>query len=151
MAEPIRPNVLGKIIRNIHTVCSCLSWLYTYHQYVVDSCDPFTHILPCCFLLSNSEGYRESTHGVHYSWEVFHLALCVNCWFLWPLSLAWFNCNPRMCICKLQRVGGITYPFPNFTGCTVEVWAWITTILSHFTGYAISYPCLHAMIKIKQC
>ena len=34
----------------------------------------------------------------------------------------------------------ITYPFPNFNGCTVEIWEWINNFISHFTGHVITYP-----------
>ena len=36
----------------------------------------------------------------------------------------------------------ITFPFPNFNGCTVEVWEWISNFISHFTEHVITYPCL---------
>ena len=26
----------------------------------------------------------------------------------------------------------ITYPFPNFNGAAVEVWGWISDVISHF-------------------
>ena len=35
----------------------------------------------------------------------------------------------------------ITYPFPNFSGFTVEVWEWISYFISHSILYVISYPC----------
>ena len=35
----------------------------------------------------------------------------------------------------------ITYPFPNFNGCTIEVWKWISHFIPHFTGHVITYPC----------
>ena len=35
----------------------------------------------------------------------------------------------------------ITFPFPNFNGCTVEVWEWISNYIPHFTGHVITYPC----------
>ena len=35
----------------------------------------------------------------------------------------------------------ITYPFPNFNGCTVEVWERISNFIPHFTGHVITYPC----------
>ena len=35
----------------------------------------------------------------------------------------------------------ITYPFPNFNGCAVEVWEWISNFITHFTGHVITYPC----------
>ena len=28
----------------------------------------------------------------------------------------------------------ITYPFPSFNGCTVEVWEWINNFILHFNG-----------------
>ena len=34
----------------------------------------------------------------------------------------------------------ITYPFPNFNGCTVEVLEWISYFILHFTGRVITYP-----------
>ena len=35
----------------------------------------------------------------------------------------------------------ITYPFPNFNGCTVEVWEWIINFMPHIIMYVITYPC----------
>ena len=32
----------------------------------------------------------------------------------------------------------ITYPFPNFNGCTVEVWEWINNFIPLFTGHVIT-------------
>ena len=40
--------------------------------------------------------------------------------------------------CKLWYE--IIYPFPNFNGCTVEVWKWISNFISHFAGHVITYP-----------
>ena len=37
--------------------------------------------------------------------------------------------------------GEITYPFPDFNGCTVEVWEWISNFIPHFTEHVITYPC----------
>ena len=34
----------------------------------------------------------------------------------------------------------ITYPFPNFNGCTIEVWAWISNFIPHFIMGVITYP-----------
>ena len=33
----------------------------------------------------------------------------------------------------------ITYSFPNFNSCTVEVWEWISNFTPHFTGHVITY------------
>ena len=35
----------------------------------------------------------------------------------------------------------IMYPFPNFNGCTVEVWVWIRNSISHYIINMITYPC----------
>ena len=35
----------------------------------------------------------------------------------------------------------ITYPFPNFNSCTVEVWEWISNFIPCFPGHVITYPC----------
>ena len=35
----------------------------------------------------------------------------------------------------------ITYPFPNFTSCTVEVWEWMSNFMPHFKVDVITYPC----------
>ena len=35
---------------------------------------------------------------------------------------------------------GITYHFPNFSGCTVEVWQWISNFIPHFIMGVITYP-----------
>ena len=37
--------------------------------------------------------------------------------------------------------GEITYPFPNFNGCTIEVWEWINNFIPHSTGHVITFPC----------
>ena len=39
-------------------------------------------------------------------------------------------------------MGKITYPFPNFKGCTVEAWQWIDNFNQHFTR-VITYPSLN--------
>ena len=35
----------------------------------------------------------------------------------------------------------MTYPIPNFNGCTVEVWDWMNNFIPHFTMTVITYPC----------
>ena len=42
--------------------------------------------------------------------------------------------------CKVQ--GEITYPFPNFNGCTVEVWEWICIFYSTLYNDCIYLPML---------
>ena len=43
--------------------------------------------------------------------------------------------------------GGITYPFPNFNGYTVEVWEWMNKFIPHFTLLV----WLFDGIKVKPC
>ena len=35
----------------------------------------------------------------------------------------------------------ITHPFPNFNGCTVEVWEWISNFIPHFTWRMVVNAC----------
>ena len=35
----------------------------------------------------------------------------------------------------------ITYPFPNFDGCNVRVWEWISNFIPQFIMDVITYPC----------
>ena len=35
----------------------------------------------------------------------------------------------------------IIFPFPNFNGCTVEVWEWISNSIPHFKRHVITYAC----------
>ena len=62
------------------------------------------------------------------TWE---LSVSVLFCYPGPLLLTWINCNP---IIHYKMWDEITYPFPNFNGCTVEVWEWISNIIPHFTG-----------------
>ena len=34
----------------------------------------------------------------------------------------------------------INYPFPNISGCTIEVWEWMSSFISHFEKDIIFYP-----------
>ena len=60
------------------------------------------------------------------------------------LSLTQFNVNLNMT--KKKNIhykvwDEITYALPNFIGCTVEVWEWISNLIQHFAEHVISYPC----------
>ena len=35
----------------------------------------------------------------------------------------------------------INYPYPNFNGCTIEVWEWISNFIPHYTRCVITCPC----------
>ena len=52
------------------------------------------------------------------------------------LFLAWISNHMP---CKVQDE--ITYPFPNFSGCIVEVWEWRSNFILHFITDVITYPC----------
>ena len=58
------------------------------------------------------------------------------------LLLTWIN------PIRYKVWAGITYPFPNFNGCTIEVWEWINNFSLQFTGHVITYPWWD---KIKPC
>ena len=38
-------------------------------------------------------------------------------------------------------LGEITYPFPNSSGATVEIWEWISNFITHYMMYVITYQC----------
>ena len=57
------------------------------------------------------------------------------CWYGSTSILAWINNN------EPHKVWNeITYPFPNFNGCTSEVWEWIRNSTSYFKMDVITYP-----------
>ena len=35
----------------------------------------------------------------------------------------------------------ITYPFPNLSGCAVEVWEWMRNFIPHFIVGVFIFPC----------
>ena len=43
----------------------------------------------------------------------------------------------------------ITYPFPYFNGCTVEIWEWISNFIPRFTELENIYSCI--VIKVEAC
>ena len=49
----------------------------------------------------------------------------------WSLLLTWINVNPAWISNYIHYTvwDEITYPFPNFNGCTVEVWKWISNVI----------------------
>ena len=53
----------------------------------------------------------------------------------WTLIPAWVS---KHAPCKVWDE--ITHPFPNFDGCTVEVWGWIRNFTPHFIVEVITYP-----------
>ena len=67
----------------------------------------------------------------------------VSVTFQRPLLLAWFNLIPAWIsgYTHYKVCNEITYPFPDFNRCTVEVWEWISNFIPHFTLHVITYPC----------
>ena len=57
--------------------------------------------------------------------------------------LTCINFNPNMdkSLHPLKTWDEIIYAFPNFHGCSVEVWEWISNFIPHFTRHAITCPC----------
>ena len=56
--------------------------------------------------------------------------------------LSWqFNINLSMEYIHYKVWDKITYQFPNFTSATIEVWEWISNVISHLSGRMIIYPC----------
>ena len=39
-----------------------------------------------------------------------------------------------------NMLGQITYPFPNFNRCTIEVWEWTSNMILNFTMGVINHP-----------
>ena len=69
-------------------------------------------------------------HGCRYSNDLQRHDSNPGC--QWPLSLTWFKSNPSMDKHMPSKVWDeITYPFPNFNGCIVEVWEWISNVTPH--------------------
>ena len=54
-----------------------------------------------------------------------------------PLLLTWFKFNPSMIsnYIHYKMWDEITYIFPNFSGATIEVWEWISSLIPHLTGH----------------
>ena len=42
----------------------------------------------------------------------------------------------------------LNYPFPNFSGCTGDVWEWISYFISNIISNVITFPCLILVHKV---
>ena len=68
-----------------------------------------------------------------------------------PVSLIWFNFNPSMDIYTHtpNKVWyEITYSFPNFKGCPIEVCEWKSYFITHFI---VDVILIHVGIKVNPC
>ena len=61
---------------------------------------------------------------------------CPLCWHGLALISAWISIHMPSNVWD-----EITYPFPNFNGCTVEVSEWISNFTPQFIMWVIAYPC----------
>ena len=68
---------------------------------------------------------------------------CYGWWLFCPLLLICFNLIPAWISNYVHDKvwNEMTYTLPNFSGCTVEVWEWISNFIPHFTGHMIAYSC----------
>ena len=83
----------------------------------------------------------------------YHLQGCNDCAHLWAMGrLLWISCRNLIVFKQYPLTwisdyihykvwGEITYSFPNFNGCTVEVWEWISDFTPHFIKDVITYSC----------
>ena len=67
---------------------------------------------------------------------------CESCFLL----TAWINFILNKDDINYKMWNEITYPFPNFNDCTVEIWEWISNFIPHFI---IDVITIHAGIKVK--
>ena len=66
--------------------------------------------------------------AVRPTWDTFY-------WHGLTLIPAWISNHKH-----IKAWDEITYPFPNFNGCTVEVWEWICNFTPHYIMDVITYP-----------
>ena len=79
--------------------------------------------------------------GVHVS-KYLRIWSSLNHYYQVPRSLTWITFNPLWISHSPIIVWDeITYPFPNFNGCILELWQWKSNFILHLSGHAITYPC----------
>ena len=74
----------------------------------------------------------------HWLWRYRYFCSKVNIWYVNCARATAFIFDTTNYI---HYTDEITFPFPNFNGCTFEVWEWIQNFDPHFTGHVITYPC----------
>ena len=67
-------------------------------------------------------------------------------WNRFALILAWISNYNHHKVCD-----DISYPFPNFNSHTVEVWLWISNLITHLPGHMVIFVCwdLNKSVLIK--
>ena len=86
---------------------------------------------------SVSLGVPKKDQGLYYYYFCKHGLILISPWISKDtLSKLW---------------GEITHPFPNFKGCTVEVWEWISNFNTRFTVDVITYcpACRTSLIATR--
>ena len=75
--------------------------------------------------------------AMYWTWTCSLLCLLIPWYICYQVPLYWHGLTliPAWIInyahCKVWVE--ITYPFPNFNGCTVKVWGWISNFMPYFT------------------
>ena len=44
----------------------------------------------------------------------------------------------------------MTYPFPNYSGETIEIWDWTSYVISHFTGRMNTYLYWNKLVHVNE-
>ena len=132
-------------------------YIYSWHKFTSNSELLSTRLIAlfgnCIQLLENNllfhhQNWQSCIAIMFYHWN--YIALRWQ-WYCFPrptrscgpfhqldltLISAWIS--DRICSKVWDR---ITYRFPNFNGCTVGVWEWISNFISHLILDVIIYPC----------
>ena len=90
-----------------------------------------------------------------WNWQVSNLQMSCRDWTTWPDTSGTFYQHGLTVISAwisnhihYNVWDEITYPFPNFNGCTVEVWEWISNFIPHI-GHGL---LIHVwIIAVEQC
>ena len=113
-------------------ICRCVCIEYFFELAAVDEtivCDKVAYV--------SWFGFSTTTKAPHY------------CPVGPQVLLTWISFNPSLNICCIHYEvwDEITYPFPNFNGCSVEVWEWISNFIPHLI--VITYPCWDKCSRCK--
>ena len=125
----------------------CRIWLYCSSWWPITDINIESAVVMvfeyCCFYWELYQTYYNMTYS-YASETVLHFALHPE-----PLLIIWINFNPSM---SNEVRDEITYPFPNFNDCTVEVWQWIRNFIPQSILGVITYPwwykCKRGPVKL---
>ena len=117
----------------------CLYW--TVHVSKGESTVLFKCVNP--YYIGKSRGWCKNVKGSNEKCSTSH-ELCTRYAHCRLLLWSWISNHMHT-----QVWDEITYPFPNFNGCTVEVWEWISNFIPHFIMRLITYPTQFWRIWVK--